>query len=123
MILRPGTILGENVSNQITNLFEKRAVLGIVGCDSPFVFIWDKDVIACILRGIENHSAGIYNLAGDGALSLRSLAAMLGKPYLALPAFLVRAGLQILHSLRAVRYGPEQLRFFDVSSRAFQRKT
>ena len=31
IVFRPGTILGENVSNQITNLFEKKIVLGIKG--------------------------------------------------------------------------------------------
>ena len=81
IVFRPGTILGENVSNQITNLFEKKIVLGIKGADSPFVFIWDQDVVNCIKKGITEDKEGIYNLAGDGALTMKQIAGILEKPY------------------------------------------
>ena len=44
LIIRPGTILGDMMKNQITDLFEKPVVIGVQGSDSPFVFIWDQDV-------------------------------------------------------------------------------
>ncbi len=81
IIFRPGTILGENVSNQITNLFEKKIVLGIKGAESPFVFIWDQDVVNCIQKAITEDTEGIYNLAGDGTLTMRQIAGILKKPY------------------------------------------
>ena len=81
IVFRPGTILGENVSNQITNLFEKKIVLGIKGSDSPFVFIWDQDVVNCIKKGITEDKEGIYNLAGDGALTMKQIAGILEKRY------------------------------------------
>ncbi|WXL26133.1 NAD-dependent epimerase/dehydratase family protein [Ectopseudomonas mendocina] len=111
LILRPGTILGERVSNQITSLFKKRAVLGIRGSDSPFVFIWDQDVIEVICRGLSTCAEGIFNLAGDGALSMREIAGILRKPYVALPAPLVQSLLALLHPLRLSQYGPEQVDF------------
>jgi len=80
-LFRPGTILGENVSNQITNLFEKKIVLGIKGADSPFVFIWDQDVVNCIKKAITEEKEGIYNLAGDGTLTMKRIAGILKKPY------------------------------------------
>jgi len=81
IVFRPGTILGQNVSNQITNLFEKKIVLGIKGADSPFVFIWDQDVVNCIKKGITEDIEGIYNLAGDGTLTMKQIAGILKKPY------------------------------------------
>lgn len=111
LILRPGTILGERVNNQITQLFKKRAVLGICGSDSPFVFIWDLDVIEVIRLGLYERREGIYNLAGDGALSLREIAGILDKPYIALPAPLLQGILRLLHPLRLSQYGPEQVDF------------
>jgi UDP-glucose 4-epimerase len=45
VIFRIGTILGDNTNNQITALFDKRVVLGISDSKSPFVFIWDQDVV------------------------------------------------------------------------------
>ncbi len=111
LILRPGTVLGSEVRNQITHLFDKPVILGIAGAPSPFVFIWDEDVGAVIVRAVREGRGGIYNLAGDGALTLRELAATLGKPYLPLPAALVRAVLRLLKPLGLSRYGPEQVGF------------
>ena len=68
LILRPGTILGKRVNNQITDMFKKKAVMGISGSDSRFVFIWDQDVVSIIIRGLAQGCSGIFNLAGDGAL-------------------------------------------------------
>lgn len=110
-VLRIGTILGESVNNQITALFEKKALIAIRGSASPFVFIWDEDVTAIIVRAVTTRTAGIYNVAGDGALGVRELAALLGKPVRELPAGLLRAALAVGHALRISRYGPEQLDF------------
>lgn len=111
LILRPGTILGKRVNNQITDLFKKRAVLGIQGNDSRFVFIWDQDVVSIIRKGLEKGASGIYNLAGDGALSLREIAQILRKPYRPLPAALIQGVLRVLKPLRLSQYGPEQVDF------------
>ena len=111
LILRPGTILGKRVNNQITDMFKKRAVLGIQGSESRFVFIWDQDVVSIIRKGLEKGASGIYNLAGDGALSLREIAQILRKPYRPLPAGLIQGVLRVLKPLRLSQYGPEQVDF------------
>lgn len=111
LVLRPGTILGKQVNNQITELFKKRSVMGIWGSDSRFVFIWDQDVVNIIGQGLERRADGIFNLAGDGALSLREIADLLGKPYRPLPAGLIRTALRVLKPLGLTPYGPEQLDF------------
>lgn len=110
-VLRIGTILGEHVDNQITALFEKPRLLAVRGSDSPFVFVWDEDVAGAILHALRTRAAGCFNLAGDGALTLPEIAARLGKPLLALPASVLRAGLATGKLLRLTRYGPEQLDF------------
>jgi len=111
VVLRIGTILGASVHNQITDLFEKPRLLAIAGAESPFVFIWDQDVVAIILRAIAGGPAGIYNVAGDGALTLREIAQRLGKRRLVLPAWLLRGALTLLRPLGLTQYGPEQLDF------------
>lgn len=111
VVLRIGTILGANVRNQITDLFEKPRLLAIAGSDSPFVFIWDQDVVAIIVRAAGEGPAGIYNVAGDGALTLREIAARLGKRCLVLPAWLLQGALAVLKPLGLTQYGPEQVDF------------
>lgn len=111
LILRPGTVLGEHTQNQITNLFQKKFVLGIVGSDSPFVFIWDQDVSNIILKGIYEEVKGVYNLAGDGFLTMKQIATILGKPYVQIPAGVLKLFLSAGQWLRLSRYGPEQINF------------
>lgn len=111
VVLRIGTILGSSVRNQITDLFEKPRILAIKGSDSPFVFIWDQDVVAVIVRAISQGPAGIFNVAGDGALTIHEIAARMGKRCLVLPAWLLRGALAGLRRLGLTQYGPEQLDF------------
>ncbi len=111
VIFRVSTILGETTNNQITALFEKPRLLAVKGARSPFVFIWDRDVAACLSAAIFSEKTGIYNLAGDGALTMAEIAHMLGKKTLTLPAGLLRWGLAVLRRLRLTQYGPEQLDF------------
>ncbi|WP_152227773.1 NAD-dependent epimerase/dehydratase family protein [Pseudomonas sp. SCB32] len=111
LVLRPGTILGRRVHNPLIELFGQRKLLGVTGHPSRFVFIWDQDVVNVIRQGLEQGREGIYNLAGDGALSLREIAELLGKPYRAWPAPLLRAGLGLLKPLGLSPYGPEQVDF------------
>lgn len=111
LVFRPGAILGERTRNQITDLFEKRVVLGVSGSDAPFTFVWDRDVVACLVLGIREGKSGVYNLAGDGVTTMPEIARRLGKRYVPLPAWLLRSALAVLHPLRLSQYGPEQVDF------------
>ena len=111
LVFRVCTILGATVQNQITALFEKPVIVGLKGVATPFVFIWDRDVVACLRAGILGQATGTYNLAGDGALTLREIATRLGKPYVTLPASLVTGALSVMQRLKLSRYGPEQVGF------------
>ena len=111
LIFRPGTILGVTTDNQITNLFKKSYILGLKGAAAPFVFIWDQDVVNCIVKGIHEDITGIFNMAGDGVLTLKEIASILEKPYLPLPVWLVKASLWVFSRLKLTQYGPEQVNF------------
>ena len=111
LIFRPGTVLGATTNNLITNLFTKPRLLAIQGSDSPFVFIWDQDVCDAIAHGINGDRAGIFNLAGDGALAIQEIARIVEKPLLILPPMALSVGLAIGRALGVTRYGPEQLDF------------
>jgi UDP-glucose 4-epimerase len=111
VIFRIGTILGPTVRNQITDLFEKPKILAIAGSDSPFVFIHDQDVVGAILLGIDSRATGIFNVAGDGKLTIFEIAQRLGKTCRVLPAGLLKTALWVLKKLNLTQYGPEQLDF------------
>ncbi|MEK7295714.1 MAG: SDR family oxidoreductase [Actinomycetota bacterium] len=111
VVFRIGTILGETVRNQITDMFEKSRLIAIRGSDSPFVFIWDQDVVGCMLEAVYSDKVGIYNVAGDGALGVSEIAARLGKRCVVLPAWLLQVALALLKPLRLTQYGSEQVDF------------
>ncbi|MHC4393146.1 MAG: NAD-dependent epimerase/dehydratase family protein [Planctomycetota bacterium] len=97
LVFRPGTILGASTKNQITAMFDRRVVMGLSGHSTPFVLIWDEDVV----------------LAGDGVLTLRDIARMTGKRFVALPTRLVKGALSVLKKLKLTGLGPEQTLFLE----------
>ena len=111
VVLRIGTILGATVDNQITALFEQPRLIAIRGAASPFVFVWDQDVVGCLLHAIASDKTGIYNVAGDGVLTLQQIARRLGKRLLVLPPAVLRLALRAGKALGLTQYGPEQLDF------------
>jgi UDP-glucose 4-epimerase len=111
VVLRIGTILGNEVDNQITELFEKPRLLKVAGHASPFVFIWDEDVVAVIVRAVADGPPGIYNVAGDGAMTVDEIAATMDKSTLAVSAWLLRAGLFVANRLGLSPHGPDQIDF------------
>lgn len=112
-IFRVGTILGKSTNNQITNLFDKSIQIAVRGAKSPFVFIWDHDVVLILDHALFSAKPGVYNVAGDGALTLREIAAKTEAFYLPFPAWVLKSVLTILNTLGLSRYGGEQVRFLQ----------
>ncbi|OOY17502.1 SDR family oxidoreductase [Thioclava sp. DLFJ4-1] len=113
VVLRVGTVLGKGTDNQITALFRKPRLLALRGCESPFVFIWTRDLARILIRAATDGPPGIFNVAGDGALGVTDLARRLRKPVRRLPALGIKAALALAHPLGLSRYGPEQVRFLQ----------
>ncbi len=111
VVLRIGTILGERVDNQITALFEKRRLIKIKGYDSPFVFVWDTDVVGAIEQAVVGEVTGVFNVAGDGCLTVDEIAHRLGKGTIVLPEGVLQTALRVGQRLGISRYGPEQTMF------------
>ncbi len=111
IIFRPGTILGKTVSNQITNLFQMPVVLGMENGDDRFVFIWDEDIAKILIKALDYEKSDEINIAGDGALSMKEIATILGKKYINLnPTFLTYT-IKALHKLKLTKLKPEQVNF------------
>ncbi|MFC3614493.1 SDR family oxidoreductase [Lutimaribacter marinistellae] len=113
VVLRVGTVLGAGSENQITALFHKPRLLAVQGSESPFVFIWTRDLARILARAATDGPPGVYNVAGDGAMGVTDLARALGKPVLRLPAWVLKTALGIARPLGLSRYGPEQVRFLQ----------
>lgn len=111
LLLRPGTVIGKDTHSPVTEIFEGPVIVGVHGSAAPFVFIWDRDLVAIVIEGVMDNRQGIYNLAGDGALTTREIARRLGKPYLPLPSPLLAFALGLLQRLGLSAHGPETVDF------------
>ncbi|MFC7789272.1 SDR family oxidoreductase [Microbacterium sp. MAHUQ-60] len=111
VIFRIGTILGPTVRNQITALWDGPRVLRVAGSDSPFVFVWVDDVAGAMVRAAVDGPAGIYNVAGDGRLTVPEIAERLGKRMLTVPARALATALRVGRFLHLTEHGPEKVIF------------
>lgn len=112
-VFRPCTVLGPSTDNQITAMFERPAVIGLSGTTTPFSLIADSDVVAALAQAVRAGRAGVYNLAGDGTLSLREIARLNGKPYLPIPPAVLKGVLWLLQTLRLSKLGPGNVKFIQ----------
>ncbi|SHG04759.1 UDP-glucose 4-epimerase [Microbulbifer donghaiensis] len=113
LVFRPCSIVGATTNNKIGELFSGRAILDPGGHNSPFVFIWDQDVIRAIQFGVQRSASGIYNLAGDGALTPAEIAQLLGKPLRKPPVWLIKLLLGIGYFLHLTDKQPGQVMFLQ----------
>ena len=113
VIFRVSTILGDHTKNDITNLFQQKRITGVKGTDTPFVIIWDEDLLECLVKAAFSDATGIYNVAGDGVITLREMAGIIRKPFRALPPGLIKTALAVAKPLKLSRYGPEQVKFLQ----------
>ncbi|AQQ67372.1 epimerase [Microbulbifer agarilyticus] len=113
LVFRPCAIVGATTNSKISALFSGRSILDPGAHNSPFVFIWDQDVVGAIEYGVTRDAAGIYNLAGDGALTPAEIARLLNKPLRRPPVWLLKALLAISFGLRLGDAHPAQVRFLQ----------
>jgi UDP-glucose 4-epimerase len=110
-IFRIGTVLGKSVDNLITDFFNKKVILGVAGHETPFVFIWDEDLVEIFIKSIFSDRPGAYNVAGDGAVTTRQIAGYLNKKFLPLPGVVLEKALGFANKFKLSQYGPEQVKF------------
>lgn len=112
-VFRPCTVLGPGTKNQITAIFDRPVVVGLTGTTTPFSLIAESDVVAVLAKAVTEQSAGVFNLAGDGTLSLREIAALLNKRYLPLPPWILKSVLWVLNTLRLTALAPGHVKFIQ----------
>ncbi|MFI2810281.1 MULTISPECIES: SDR family oxidoreductase [Microbulbifer] len=113
LVFRPCSVIGATTKSKIAELFSGSAILDPGGHNSPFVFIWDQDVVRAIEFGVDRNASGIFNLAGDGALTPREIAARLDKPLRTPPVWLVKMLLGTGYTLHLTDKQPEQVKFLQ----------
>ncbi|WP_444904614.1 SDR family oxidoreductase [Microbulbifer sp. CnH-101-E] len=113
LVFRVSSVLGAKTNNKISALFSRKVLLDPGGHNSPFVFIWDQDVIRALTFGVSTGASGIFNLTGDGSLSPREIAQTLSKPLVRPPVWLIKAVLWLGYSLYLTDTHPDHVAFLQ----------
>ena len=84
-VLRPGPILGRNVSSHLGDLLESYLVLRQAGYDPMVRPIHSSDVRRAIHRALDARAHGVFNVAGPDVAPLSEFCRLNGRPSLPLP--------------------------------------
>jgi UDP-glucose 4-epimerase len=78
-IVRPSIVFGPNVDNYISRGIENSAFLPVMdGVEAEFQLTHEDDVVTAISGLLDGREAGAFNIAGDGTLTWRESAEMVG---------------------------------------------
>jgi UDP-glucose 4-epimerase len=79
-IVRPSIVFGPSVDNYIVRAIENNPFIPILdGVDEEFQLVHEDDVVSALFALLDGKHPGAFNLAGDGLLTWRRAAEMIGK--------------------------------------------
>lgn len=87
-ILRSCIVLGPNAQNSISKGLFRRLLLGVLDHNPPLQFLYEDDLARVVAIIIGREVPGVFNVAGEGVVFYRELAATIKSRLLSLPALL-----------------------------------
>ena len=98
-ILRPCIVLGPNAQNSISRGLFRRILMGVLDYNPPLQFLYEDDLARVLAIIIGREMPGVFNVAGDGVVFYRELAAIIESRLLSLPALLAYPVVQLAWNL------------------------
>ena len=78
-IVRPCIVFGPTVDNYIVRLWTKQPFQAdFGGADPPFQLVHEDDLVEAVVGLLDGRHAGAFNVTGDGLMTLRECADMIG---------------------------------------------
>jgi UDP-glucose 4-epimerase len=127
-IMRPCIVFGPNVDNYLVRLWTKQPFAVDAGqLESTIQFVHEDDVVEAIGALMLGRHAGAFNVAGDGLMTLRECAELLGSPVRKMPLRAYRGLARAAWGARVSEAPPGQIEFalhpWIVSSEKLKRTT
>jgi UDP-glucose 4-epimerase len=127
-IVRPCIVFGPNVDNYLVRLWTKQPFAADVGSlDNPVQFVHEDDVVEAIAVLLAGRHAGAFNVAGDGMMTSRECAEMIGSPIRKLPLRAYRGLARTMWNARLSEAPPGSVDFalhpWVVSNEKLKRET
>jgi UDP-glucose 4-epimerase len=111
-IVRPCIVFGPNVDNYLLRLWTRQPFMPNVGnLDQQIQFVHEEDVVDAVSQLLLGRHAGAFNLAGDGEMTLRECAELVGSPIRRMPLRAYRSLVRSLWKARVSEAPPGQIDF------------
>jgi UDP-glucose 4-epimerase len=112
-IVRPCIVFGPNVDNYLLRLWTKQPFAVDIGgtIDSDIQFVHEEDVVEGISGLLLGRHGGAYNVAGDGLMTNRECAELIGVPIRKLPLRVYRGLAKTMWRLRQAEAPPGAIDF------------
>jgi UDP-glucose 4-epimerase len=111
-IVRPCIVFGPHVDNYLIRVWTKQPFTVDAGnLENPIQFVHEDDVVDALAALLLGRHAGAFNVAGDGEMTLRECAELIGTPIRKLPPRAYRGIARVAWRLRASEVPPGQLDF------------
>ena len=98
-ILRCCIVLGPNAGNSVSRGLFRRMLLGVLDHNPPIQFLYEDDLARVVAIIIGREVPGVFNVAGEGIVFYRELAATIKSRLLSLPAVLAYPVAQLTWNL------------------------
>jgi UDP-glucose 4-epimerase len=111
-IVRPCIVFGPNVDNYLVRLWTKQPFAVDAGTiDNQIQFVHEDDVVEGITALLLGRHAGAFNVAGDGLMTNRECAELIGVPIRRIPLRLYRRVARVMWRLRRSEVPPGGIDF------------
>ena len=111
-IVRPSIVFGPNVDNYLVRLWTKQPFAVDVGnLDERIQFVHEDDVVEGVTALLLGRHGGAFNVAGDGEMTLRECADLLGTPIRKMPLWAYRGLAKTMWAARLSEAPPGQIEF------------
>ena len=109
-IVRPCIVFGPNVDNYLVRLWTKQPFAVDVGTiDRQIQFVHEDDVVEGITSLLLGRHGGAFNVAGDGLMTNRECADLIGVPVRRMPLRVYRGLARLMWGLRVSEAPPGQI--------------
>ncbi len=110
-ILRFAPILGPTVSNMYTRFFRRPVAPVMMGHDPLLQFVHEQDAAFALVKAVDSHASGAFNIVGKGVLPYTTVLALLGRVPVPMPQLVARQLSKLLWATQLVGSPPSSLDF------------
>jgi UDP-glucose 4-epimerase len=112
-VVRLTNLIGPGVDTVLTRYFALPVVPTVLGFDARVQLLHPEDALAVLERATIAELPGVYNVGGDGVLTLSQAIRRAGRVAVPVPRVALPAAARVLQNARGVDFSNDQIQFLN----------